>query len=199
MIKTGLKFFFLSVILLSSYFAEAAITPLALTIVPPVQFPAEDFSITGLRLGLLGHHRDLFGVDLGLIGNITDQEFRGLALSGIFNYTKGDSTIFGIQLAGIANVNTSKINVYGLQFALGANYNPATSSVVGVQIALANLSAFTDIYGLQLGVYNKSASVHGLQIGLVNVTNNLHGVQIGIVNFNAKGPFLVSPILNVGF
>ncbi|MGZ3796156.1 MAG: LA_2272 family surface repeat-containing protein, partial [Pseudobdellovibrionaceae bacterium] len=74
------------------------------------------------------------------------------------------------------------------------------STVAGIQLALlANLSAFTDIYGLQVGLYNRAKDVYGLQVGLVNVTDNLHGVQIGLINFNHKGPFAMSPILNIGF
>ena len=199
--KIFLSLFFLFSVFLTLESARAAITPLAVSIVPPVQFPPEDFSITGARLSFLwGHHRDLYGVDLGLLGNITDQEFTGIALSGVFNYTKGTTTILGAQIAGVTNINNNKTSVYGLQMALGLNSNIATSTVVGLQAALlGNLSPFTDIYGVQLGLYNKAQSVYGLQLGLVNVTSNLHGVQIGLVNFNSKGPFTVSPILNVGF
>ncbi len=199
--KIILNSFFLFSFLTFSEQARAAVSPVAVAILPPVQFPSDEFSITGARLSFLwGHHRDLYGVDLGILGNITDQEFTGIALSGAFNYTKGTTTILGLQFAGLANINTNKTSVYGLQMALGLNSNKATSSVVGVQAALlGNLSPFTDIYGVQLGLYNKAMSVYGLQIGLVNVTSNLHGVQIGLVNFNSKGPFVVSPLINVGF
>lgn len=190
-----------SVTLLTALFAQGAVTPLSVSIAPPLQFPSEEFSITGARLSFLwGHHRDLYGIDLGLLGNVTDQEFTGIALSGVFNYTKGTTTILGLQLAGLANINSNKTNIYGLQMALGINSNSTNTTVVGVQAALlGNLSPFTDIYGLQLGLYNKALNVYGLQIGLVNVTSNLHGVQIGLINFNTKGRFAVSPLLNIGF
>ena len=199
--KIILNLFFLFALFLFPKGVAAAVSPLAVAILPPLQFPSDEFSITGARLSFLwGHHRDLYGIDLGVLGNITDQEFTGLALSGAFNYTKGTTTILGLQFAGLANINNNKTSVYGLQMALGLNSNTATSTVVGVQAALlGNLSPFTDIYGVQLGLYNKAMSVYGLQIGLVNFTSNLHGVQIGLVNFNSKGPFVVSPILNVGF
>lgn len=178
----------------------AAITPVSISIIPPVQFPPEDFSITGVRASVLwGRHRDLYGLDFGLIGNVTEQSFVGLGVSGVFNYTKGSTTILGLQLAGLANYNTNKTNVFGLQAALGANYNTAASSITGLQLSIANLSEFTTIYGIQLGVYNSALEVYGLQIGLVNVAKNLHGIQIGLLNFNAKGPFIVSPLINVGF
>lgn len=179
---------------------QAAVTPLSLGIAPPVQFPSSDFTITGLRLsGLWGHHRDVYGLDIGGLGNITDQSFVGLGVSGVFNYTKGTTTILGLQLAGLANINTNKTDVYGLQLALGVNSNTAASSIKGVQLAIANLSSYTDIYGLQAGVYNSAKDVYGFQIGLVNVADNLHGIQIGLINFHRKGLIGVSPILNVGF
>jgi hypothetical protein len=180
--------------------AHAAVTPLSVAIVPPVQFPASDFTITGLRLSLLwGHHRDLYGLDLGVLGNITDQAFTGAAFSGVFNATHGPTTILGLQAAGLANINTEKTNVYGLQMALGLNSNTAQSTVAGLQLAIANHSPFTSVYGAQIGIYNRAQDVYGLQIGLVNVASSLHGVQIGLANFNAKGPFAISPILNVGW
>ena len=182
-------------------FSWAGVSPLAVSLVPPLEFPPADFTVTGARLSVLwGHQRNFYGVDLGLGGNITDLEYKGLAISGLFNNTRGTTTILGLQLAGIANINESKTHVYGLQVALGANYNESESTVSGLQIALlTNLSAFTDIYGAQIGLYNRAKDVYGLQIGLVNVAESLHGIQIGLLNFNHKGTFVVSPILNAGF
>lgn len=181
--------------------AHAALSPLSVGLVPPIQFPPADFSVTGLRLSLLwGHHRDMYGIDLGVIGNVTDQDFTGIGLSGVFNLTRGTTKAIGAQLAGLANINTNKTRVYGLQGAIGLNENDAESSVVGLQIAaLANLSDHTTVYGAQIALYNKAYAVYGFQIGLVNVVENLHGLQIGLVNFNHTGVFSVSPILNVGF
>ncbi len=180
--------------------AFAAISPVSVSVLKPVQFPPSDFSITGARLSLLwGQHRDLYGVDLGVIGNITEQSFVGVGVSGGFNWTQGQTTILGLQLAGIGNFNTNKTNVYGLQLALLTNYNTAASQVTGIQAALVNYSPHTNIYGVGLGLYNRAQDVYGVQIGLVNVADNLHGIQIGLINFNHKGLFVVSPIINVGF
>lgn len=181
--------------------AHGAVSPLSVAIVPPIQFPPGDFSVTGVRASALwGKHRDLYGIDAGLLGNITEQTFTGIAVSGIFNNTRGVTNILGLQLAGITNINSNKVSVYGLQAALGVNYNSAATTVAGLQVALlANISPFTDIYGLQVGLYNRAKEVYGFQIGLVNVTDNLHGVQIGLMNFNHKGTFAISPLLNIGF
>lgn len=181
--------------------AQAGVTPLSVGIMPPVQFPPSDFTITGLRASILyGHHRDVYGIDVGALGNITDQNFVGIGLSGLFNMTQGQTTILLLQAAGVANINTQKTNVYGIQATLGVNSNTAASSVTGLQLgAIANLSDHTNIYGAQVGLYNSAQDVYGLQIGLVNMANSLHGVQIGLINFNHTGTFSVSPILNVGF
>lgn len=185
---------------ISTIASQAGVTPLSVGIAPPVQFPPSDYTITGLRLsGLWGHHRDLYGVDLGLLGNITDQRFVGVGVSGLFNYTKGTTTILGLQLAGLTNINTNKTDVYGMQLALGLNSNTAASSLTGVQLAAVNLSPFMDIYGLQAGIYNTAKDVYGIQFGLVNVADSLHGIQIGLINFHKKGLIGVSPIINIGF
>ena len=107
--------------------------------------------------------------------------------------------MLGLQLAGLWNSNAQKTRVIGLQAALGLNRNVAESSVVGLQFAAVNLAGFTDIYGVQAGIYNEAQEVYGLQIGLINRAKNLHGIQIGLANFNDAGPFKISPLLNVGF
>ncbi len=181
-------------------FAASSITPLSLGLVPPVQFPSNDFTITGLRASVLyGHHRSVYGVDVGLLGNITDQSFRGLAVSGLFNNTRGETSILGLQFAGVTNINQGGTTVYGVQLALGLNYNSADSDVIGLQLAAANHAPFTDVFGVQAGIYNRAKEVYGLQIGVVNFADNLHGIQLGLINFNNKGLLGVSPILNVGF
>ncbi|PWU20828.1 MAG: hypothetical protein C5B49_03620 [Bdellovibrio sp.] len=187
-------------ILFSSMSAQGAFSPVSLSILPPIEFPPDDFTVTGVRASLLwGKQRDIYGLDFGLLGNITELTFAGVAVSGMFNITHGTTTALGLQLAGLANYNTNKTHVFGLQAAL-LNINEAESAVVGVQLApLANLSAHTKVYGLQVSVYNKAEDVYGFQIGLVNFADHLHGIQIGLLNFNSNGPFAVAPLLNAAF
>lgn len=174
-------------------------TPLAIGIVPPLQFPPSKFDIVGLRASVIyGNHRSVSGIDLGIIGNMTEVSFAGIAVAGGFNRNKGKATILGLQLAGIANLNMEKARVYGVQAAL-VNYNKAESHVVGLQLAAANLAKDTTIYGVQTGIWNNARAVYGFQIGLVNMATDLHGLQIGLVNFHHNGLFKVAPILNVGF
>jgi hypothetical protein len=180
--------------------AQAAISPIAIDIAAPLQFPPEDFYVTGLRVSALwGEHRGVYGIDIGGIGNISDQTFAGLAVAGGFNWTKGNTTIVGLQAAGLMNYNVQKTNVVGVQVA-AVNSNVAESTIVGLEIGpIANLAPHTTIYGFQVGLYNKAYEVNGFQIGLLNFTTTLHGLQIGLVNFNEKGLFSVCPILNFGF
>jgi hypothetical protein len=194
------KFAVVTVALLFAGHAHAFFSPLSVGIIPPVQFPPDEFSITGVRISAIyGNHRDLYGIDIGVLGNITQQDFVGIGISGLANITHGNTTIIGLQLAGAVNYNSQKTNVYGVQVALGMNDNTAESSVTGLQLALVNLSPNTTINGFQLGIYNRALTVNGFQIGLVNATNSLRGLQIGLINFNHTGFFEVSPILNVGF
>ena len=199
--KKTIRLLILGFVLLLGSQSHATISPLGVAIFAPVQFPPSDFSITGARLSfLVGRHRHVYGIDLAGIGNITEQEFAGIGISGVFNSTRGQTTILGLQAAGAANLNNNKVNVWGLQIAGAVNSNVAQSTVVGLQAAIfANLSAYTKIYGAQIGLYNTAQEVFGFQIGLLNFTTDLHGVQIGLLNFYQNGLFKVSPILNVGF
>jgi hypothetical protein len=187
--------------LLKTSFATAGTSPIALALAAPVQVPGSDFTITGVRTSVLwGDHQNVSGIDFGGIGNITSGSFNGLALSGLFNYNKGMSTIIGLQLAGAANININKARVIGFQLALGVNSNGAESFLVGAQIAgLANYSPFTDTVGFQVSLYNRAHNLVGFQIGLVNDADDLHGIQLGLLNFNRKGMFSVAPLINVGF
>lgn len=183
-----------------SFNTNAAVSPIGIAIGGPIQFPPNNWDVMGARVSLLyGTNRDVAGIDVGLLGNITTGKFTGAAVSGLFNYTKGMTTITGLQLAGIANINSQKTRVVGIQAALGTNYNSAESSVVGLQLALANISPSTTIYGFQVGLYNKARAVRGFQIGLINMTQNLSGIQIGLLNFYQEGFFKVSPVINIGF
>lgn len=192
------RILFLIVAFMMGVSAQAGVTPIAISVFSPAQFPPSDFTVTGARASLLwGDHRDLYGFDIGGIGNITEHGFGGIAVSGIFNITRGQTT--GIQVAGLFNANTAKANLVGLQLAGILNRNTAASSLLGVQLAVANLSEFTNITGFQAGIFNRALNVNGFQIGVINMTSNLHGMQIGLLNFYEKGLFVVSPILNIGF
>ncbi len=182
--------------------AHAAMySPIAVSLIPPVQLPPSTFGVSGARLSLLwGHNRHVYGLDVGGLGNVTTVQFGGTAISGVFNITHGTTDILGVQLAGLTNYNTESTFVLGAQLTLGLNINTAGSSVYGAQIGLiGNYAPHTKVHGVQLGLYNVARSIYGFQIGLLNRTDNLHGIQIGLLNFNTKGMFEISPLLNIGF
>jgi len=166
--------------------SQAAMSPIGIAIVPPVQFPGHDFSVTGLRASVLwGNQRNVYGLDVGVVGNMTDGQNTGISASGLFNYNKGATTAVFLQGAGFGNFNVGKAQVYGVQVAGVMNQNRAESSIWGVQAALLNLGPYTNVRGVQVGLYNRAHDVAGFQIGLVN--------------FYHQGMFSVAPILNVGF
>lgn len=181
--------------------AQAKVSPIALGFFPGFQFPPSDFTVAGLRASVFwGRHRNMYGIDLGVVGNITEQDFTGLGLAGIFNFTHGSTSILGFQVAGGANVNTNKTSVLGIQVAGLFNNNQAASSIYGIQAAIAgNIQQHTKVYGISVGLYNKALEVYGLQVGLVNIARSLHGFQIGLINFHETGVFAVCPFINVGF
>lgn len=190
----------MSVLIFSVSSAHAFFSPVSLAVFPGLQFPGAEYTVAGLRASLFwGRQRDIYGLDLGVLGNITEQDFTGIGLSGLFNMTHGVTRVIGLQAALGMNMTTNKTTVYGLQLAGLLNSNEAASSLIGFGVALVNLSPNMDIMGVQLGVYNKALAVYGLQIGIVNVCKNLHGLQIGLVNFHEMGAVNVSPILNIGF
>jgi hypothetical protein len=198
MIKLISTLIIASTFLLSNHAQAASLSPLSINVAPPVQFPPRDWDVTGIRAGLFGQHRDVSGIDIGVLGNRTTGKFKGLAVAGGLNWTEGETIITGLQFAGIANINKQKTTVVGLQ-AAAVNYNSAASSVFGLQFSLANLAGHTNVYGVQAGIYNKAQRVVGFQIGLVNVAQNLTGLQIGLVNVHEKGLFKICPIINFGF
>jgi hypothetical protein len=132
-------------------FVAAAVentSPIEIALFPPLQFPSRDFSVNGLRLSVFGINRSLSGLDLGILGNVTDQSFKGVAIAGLFNYNRVSAEIIGIQVAGIANINGTASKLYGLQLGL---YNRVSV-----------------VYGLQIGLINVTHELHGIQIGLIN-------------------------------
>lgn len=177
--------------------AQAAVSPVGVSIVPPIQFPPENFSVTGVRVNALwGQHFKVYGVDAGVV-NVTVQNMAGFQV-GAFNWNKGETFAF-VQVAGIGNTNINKSNIYGLQAAGIMNVNKGESFALGLTVALANMTDHTKIVGFEVGAYNKARTVYGFQIGIVNMAEDLVGLQIGLINFHSHGVFAMSPILNFGF
>lgn len=171
---------------------SAGITPLAISLVPPVQFPDEAWDVYGLRVNLfVGRHRDVAFVDLGLLGNNVDGNLTGLEVAGLFN--RIGSSDGAIQVAGLFNY--AEREFCGAQGSLLVN--SSDGDLVGLQLAAVNLGQ--DVSGLQIGLFNRAERVNGLQIGIANYAYQMQGVQIGLFNVIADSnvPFMIG--LNAAF
>ncbi|MFA6929557.1 MAG: hypothetical protein WCT05_04465 [Lentisphaeria bacterium] len=168
--------------------------PLAIGIIPPIQVPAENWDVVGLRLNLLaGRHNNVAILDLGSLVNLSLGQVTGLEIAGLWNQVNQD--LRGIQISGIANRVCG--DLYGLQIAGIANYNGAAETT-GLQIALVNINQ-GNTTGLQIGLYNQVESMSGVQIGLFNTAQNFYGMQLGLCNLIRQSPLPFMVILNFGF
>ena len=179
--------------------ADASVSPIAITVLPALQFPAKEDTIAGSRLSLLwGEHTNVYGLDLGIIGNLTEKNLVGTSLAGVFNRA-GTSTILGAQLALGANLTKEDSTIVGVQMAGLFNGTSGYGHVFGLQAAVVgNFVAQMNIYGMQLGGFNRADKVYGIQIGVINHAESLHGVQVGLINFHSHGFLPIFPFINVG-
>ena len=171
---------------------SAGLLPLALSIVPPAQFPGEDWDVFGVRVNLfVGHHRDVAFIDIGGFGNIADGNLSGVEVGGLYN--RVGSSDGAIQIAGIYN------GVLGDFCGVQATFlvNDVGGDMEGLQAGAVNLAE--DGAGIQLGLFNRAERFAGLQIGLANYAYQLQGLQIGLFNVieDSNVPFM--PILNAAF
>ncbi|MBR0055695.1 MAG: hypothetical protein IJP66_00040 [Kiritimatiellae bacterium] len=168
------------------------VSPLAIGIFPAVEAPAQDCDVTFLRINILaGRHRDVYGLDVGVIGNEVAGEFVGVQVAGFYN-SIGKSDV-ALQFAGI--LNRCGGDFAGLQAAVAANFTDGT--MTGFQFGLVNRAARLD--GLQIGLFNIAETGSGVQIGLWNSAQSLEGLQIGVGNCNADSSMPFFPVINFAF
>ena len=100
----------------------------------------------GMSVDAIGVSRNMYGLEVNLVGAMTDKEMSGVQVSGLASVVGEDA--------------------YGVQVALGANF---ARRAHGLQLALVYNQ--TDLlWGCQIGLVNMAfACDHGFQIGLVNV------------------------------
>ena len=208
-------------ILIASLFAAAAAsaewTPAMISLVTPVQAPANYYDVRGLRLSLIyGECSTFKGLDIGIVG-YTEGLFKGVGIGGV--------NIAGEQLMGchigLVNWNANARHQWGQRSVaaqVGAfNYaggfcglqdgivNVSENAFAGLQSAFVNISR--DLQGVQMGQYFifgvnlVNGEMSGCQIGLVNYAERVReGLQIGIVNIiNENGWLAVLPIVNGHF
>ena len=192
-------------------------TPVMVSLFTPVQAPASDYDVKGVRLSLIyGECQEFTGLDIGIVDS-TRKDFTGVAIGGA---NIAADRLRGAQL-GLINWNNNGAMDWsrrstGAQLGL-VNYadtfiglqdgfvNIANGTFMGLQASLFNCAH--DVYGLQcgfyflLGVNVASGSLHGCQIGLVNYANRVDdGLQIGFVNIIEQNGYApVFPIVNGNF
>ena len=166
--------------------------PFSLAIMPTVETPDASWDVVFFRLDLfVGRHRCVYGLDIGVLGGMADQEMSGIGLSGLFNDIGWSGGAF--QVAGI--FNHVRRDFCGLQLSAGFCWTEGEFD--GLEIALANKAG--RLGGVQIGAMNAAESGSGLQIGVVNYSDRLEGFQIGVLNINRDSSIPVFPVLNCAF
>lgn len=91
--------------------------------------------------------------------------------------------------------------------------NSVTDALAGWQIGGYNSAGFSDMVGLQTGLWNESKTLYGFQVGLVNLADyakgfqvglvnrveGMYGYQIGLINIIRDGQVPFCPFINIGF
>jgi len=166
--------------------------PFGFALMPKVETPDESWDVVFLRFNLfVGCHRCVYGLDIGVLGGITDQEMGGIEISGLYN--RVGTSDGALQIAGI--FNRADWNFSGLQLAAGFCWTEGAFS--GLQVAIANKVG--RLGGVQIGAFNFAEKGSGLQIGAVNFSEQLEGFQIGVINVNRDSSVPMLPILNFAF
>lgn len=167
-------------------------SPFAFSVMPIVEYPNRSWDSDLLRFNLfVGAHRNVYWLDVGTIGNISDHEMNGLGIAGIFNDVGTSSG--AIHVAGVCN--HADWNFSGLQLAAGFCWTEGFIS--GFQVALVNAAG--RLHGLQVGGMNVSEHGAGVQIGILNLSDRFEGLQIGLLNVNRSSAVPVFPLVNFAF
>ncbi len=113
----------------------------------------------GLTVDAVGINRQFYGVQVDLLGAMTERNFYGLAVSGLASVVNED--MWGWQLSLVSNFAR---RTHGFQSAIGFNM---TSELRGAQLGLVNWA---------------STCSAGFQVGLVNIIADNQIPFIPIVN-----------------
>lgn len=154
-------------------------------------------------LGLLVASSDVLdGLQLSLVGSVTEERMHGAQISDAFNLARGTSE--GAQIAAGVNISTGTFT--GLQLA---PINIAWGTFKGTQLGVVNFASGTlpdgrpeapqTLVGPQIGVVNvQSGKMQGLQLGVANVSvGEIEGSQIGVVNVSQSQRGMALGVINV--
>ncbi len=172
--------------------AFAGEQPFALSLLPQVEAPGRAMDVSLFRLNLLvGAHRRVSILDVGVIGGISDGEMTGLGVSGIFNRTGASPGAF--HFAGVCNEAGRDMSGCQVSFV----WNRTEGAFSGLQAGLVNKAGRLD--GLQIGGLNMAEQGTGVQVGVVNMSERLEGLQFGALNINRDSAVPVLPVFNFAF
>lgn len=171
----------------------AATTPVEFSLfAPPLSIPWCD-DISGLRFDILsGINRNVSGLDIGTLANLTSQDQAGLQLCGFYNHIGTGKGL--LQIGGL--LNRCDEDYKGVQLA--SIYNDVGGKLTGASLAAINTAKIAN--GLQFGIFNTTDTLIGMQFGIVNYAEDAEkGVQVGLVNVMPDAKIPVSVIVNIGF
>ena len=151
-------------------------TPFALSIASPVQLPwgLAKWDVFGLDLGIFYNDSpNVYGLDVSL-ANTVREEFAGLALGGLFNFSQGDA--YGMR--GTLGVNMSNASVYGFDAGgIGIHRNiygvdaelvcGIQENIVGAQFSLICNLTKEESYGATFSGVNIAKTAYGAQVGFL--------------------------------
>lgn len=167
-------------------------TPISFSLFPGASLPPESWSVFFLRINIItGRHRDVYGFDIGTIGNEVIENFVGIQLAGFYNKVGRSNS--ALQFAGL--INRCQGDFTGMQIATLQNTTDGT--MTGFQFGILNRVSRLD--GLQIGLVNVAETGTGIQIGLWNSARSLEGLQIGVANCNTDSTIPFFPVINFAF
>ncbi|MBO7688278.1 MAG: hypothetical protein J6V72_17985 [Kiritimatiellae bacterium] len=195
------------VLCFAATFLSAAWSPVAISLLPSVQWPTADADITGLRLNVLvGKHHNVYGVDVATIGNVVSNCTAGIQLAGYINLS---DTVYGCQLAPYCNCaaelsgfQVGPLNLVADElsgFQIGAfNFSVGWKEAELSGFQIGALNGADKLSGFQIGgVFNiAKQKMAGFQIGIVNIAKELSGFQVGVFNYAEKANGLQVGVLN---
>ena len=148
---------------------------------------------------------DVNGVAFGGIGTAIDNDVNGVAFGGIGTAIDGD--VNGVAFGGIGtsidgDVNGVVISSIGVDIdrkttgIIFTGFGSACKEMTGVQIS-GIFNSVDTIKGLQIGTANLAKE--GIQIGIYNHNTGSNGWQFGLLNYNKNGFFKIFPFINFGW
>lgn len=131
----------------------------AFGIVPVLSFPGANYEIDGFRFNLfVGEHVDVYGLDIGIVGNIATREFNGLQVAPFFNRIGESAGVFQVSL-----------------------FNRCDGYFGGLQVGGVNIAEKGA--GAQIGIINVGNNLQGLQLGVVNMISDSNHPLLPLANF----------------